>query len=239
MSMCVPGSIGGLRMRSKPWLPSSSRVWMCHLNSASPSWTCARCFTQRQWSCQLCSMLRRDAITMSHQLHISSCSAATHSCSRASVTSCVRQRADMRRASMTSQPHCALALQLMCCNMMLTDVCCFADHIARTMLLHITFFSHHAQAGLDKLEFTAQQVELMRQELHALKPVLEKTVGANRRPFSCVPCYFCGMQSYDISEQAPVPKQAGVKCQTLTKPTLPRRLWPELSPAVWSASTAS
>jgi dynein heavy chain len=32
------------------------------------------------------------------------------------------------------------------------------------------------EIGLDKLAFTSQQVEVMRQELRALKPVLEKTV---------------------------------------------------------------
>ncbi len=33
------------------------------------------------------------------------------------------------------------------------------------------------EVGLDKLDFTSQQVEVMRQELRTLKPVLEKTVG--------------------------------------------------------------
>lgn len=33
------------------------------------------------------------------------------------------------------------------------------------------------EVGLDKLDFTAGQVDAMRQELRALKPVLEKTVG--------------------------------------------------------------
>lgn len=32
------------------------------------------------------------------------------------------------------------------------------------------------EVGLKKLDFTAAQVELMRQELRALKPVLERTV---------------------------------------------------------------
>jgi dynein heavy chain len=36
---------------------------------------------------------------------------------------------------------------------------------------------HRYEIGLEKLEFTAGQVEAMRQELRALKPVLQKTVG--------------------------------------------------------------
>ncbi|GAX77074.1 hypothetical protein CEUSTIGMA_g4520.t1 [Chlamydomonas eustigma] len=37
------------------------------------------------------------------------------------------------------------------------------------------------EVGLDKLAFTSQQVEVMRQELRALKPVLEKTVGETEK----------------------------------------------------------
>jgi len=47
---------------------------------------------------------------------------------------------------------------------------------AHALFLQVLGSQHRYEKGLDKLEFTAKQVSVMRRELQALKPNLERKV---------------------------------------------------------------